>query len=290
MSARRWWTSGPNGGEALTDTQRASQRLATFIAVGSGLGATVGVLVGGGPRDAQAEALASDRTPITLINGEQLLDLLIDNEIGVTSKPIAILQLGEGTLSESQEDETPGQRDDESSRVTSYYSGSKALSMWPLPGGNHAWKTTLDAMLRHVAEAAPTWDQLVKWIIESFDKVASDKVARGYVVSVMRPLDLVETLVEQVAVTATGAQYLADPTPDALLTIARANVAGFDEIVAELGRGPRTPEMLLETLRRQLGVGWQTDAQVRFRLGWLEVLGAATERDGIWTLSANANT
>jgi hypothetical protein len=32
----------------LTDTQ-ASQRLATFIAVGSGLGAAVGVLVGGGP-------------------------------------------------------------------------------------------------------------------------------------------------------------------------------------------------------------------------------------------------
>ncbi len=33
----------------MVDAQESSNRLATFIAVGSGLGATVGVLVGGGP-------------------------------------------------------------------------------------------------------------------------------------------------------------------------------------------------------------------------------------------------
>ena len=33
----------------MVDTRESSNRLATFIAVGSGLGATVGVLVGGGP-------------------------------------------------------------------------------------------------------------------------------------------------------------------------------------------------------------------------------------------------
>ena len=33
----------------MVDAQETSNRLATYIAVGSGLGATVGVLVGGGP-------------------------------------------------------------------------------------------------------------------------------------------------------------------------------------------------------------------------------------------------
>jgi len=33
----------------VVDTQRSSDRLAIFISVGSGLGATVGVLVGDGP-------------------------------------------------------------------------------------------------------------------------------------------------------------------------------------------------------------------------------------------------
>lgn len=37
-------------GRAVTDNnRRASERLGLFIAIGSGLGATVGVLVGGGP-------------------------------------------------------------------------------------------------------------------------------------------------------------------------------------------------------------------------------------------------
>jgi restriction system protein len=37
-------------------------------------------------KDAKTEGAAVDRTPITLINGEQLIDLLVENEIAVTSK------------------------------------------------------------------------------------------------------------------------------------------------------------------------------------------------------------
>jgi len=140
-------------------------------------------------------------------------------------------------------------------------------------------------MLRHIKESAPTVSQMVSWIIENFEKVSSDKVARGYIASVLMPFDLVETQGEQVVLTATGVEYLEDPTPDALVEIMRLNVAGFDEIVDVLAQGPTSPAALLTNLQEKLGVGWETDTQVRFRLGWLENLGRAEElTDGNWRL------
>ena len=65
----------------------------------------------------------------------------------------------------------------------------------------------------------------------------------------------------------------------------RLNVAGFDEIVDVLAQGPTSPAELLSNLQEKLGVGWETDTQVRFRLGWLENLGRAEElTDGNWRL------
>lgn len=57
-------------------------------------------------RDARAEAAATDRTPITLIGGDQLIDLPIDNGIGVTARAVSILQLDEDALVQTEE-ETP---------------------------------------------------------------------------------------------------------------------------------------------------------------------------------------
>src|SRR5664280_724477 len=43
--------------------------------------------------DARNEGAASDKTPITLVNGERLLNLLIEYEIGVRSKTVELLEL-----------------------------------------------------------------------------------------------------------------------------------------------------------------------------------------------------
>ena len=115
-------------------------------------------------------------------------------------------------------------------------------------------------------------------------RVKSLKVARGYIDSVLRPLDLVSTQGEQLALTATGATYLESPTADALVSIARTNVAGFDEILEELAHGPRTSGDLLDLLRSRLGVTWETDTQVVFRLQWLENLRKVSETSGTWRL------
>ena len=48
-------------------------------------------------------ALYPGATPITLINGEKLLDLLIDHEIGVKKRSVALYELEEDFLEESDE-------------------------------------------------------------------------------------------------------------------------------------------------------------------------------------------
>lgn len=240
--------------------------------------------------DARKEGAAPDRTPITLVDGEQLLRLLIDNDIGVTTRTMPILQLDEASLfpaddevvdddSESVEGATPPSR-----QIGAGYKGSKALAIWPMPGGLHVWMASLDAILRFIAETAPTVDQAVTWIIETFEKVKSVKVARSYLSAVLRSFDLIETQGEQIVVSALGASYLDDPSPDALLAIARSTVAGFDELLEILAVGPRSTEELLVALRERLGVGWETSTQVRCRLHWLENMSKVQENDGKWIL------
>ena len=237
--------------------------------------------------DARHEASAADRTPITLLSGDQLLNLLIENDIGVTTQKVAILQLDEASLFPEEVEAPEGVDDPVQSAapsVASWYKGSKALSMWPLPGGRTAWKAALDQILRYIAETAPNVDQAVQWVISSFEKVSSAKVARGYLNSVLKPFDLIEIQGEQIALSATGATYLENPSSEALLAIARRSVAGFEELLRVLEGGPKTTGELLAFLRDELGVGWETDAQVRFRLGWLENLGKVHERQGGWSL------
>ena len=237
--------------------------------------------------DARQEAAAPDKTPITLLSGEQLLSLLIENEIGVSSKSWELLELDEENLAptetEAVEDiDNPGAH--HGSPNANHYTGAKALAIWPLPGGRHAWMSALEKILTYIAETAPSLDQATEWVIEHFETVSSPKVARSYLSTVLRSFNLIETQGEQITVTATGAIYLEDPTPEALLVIARSNVAGFDELLDALGTGPKTTAELLDHLRSELGVSWETDAQVQFRLGWLENMGKIKGQHGTWTL------
>jgi len=243
--------------------------------------------------DARLEGAASDKTPITLIDGERLLNLLIEYEIGVRSKTVELLELDEDSLYPIQNgavDEGSAAESQGLPVTSSHYIGSKSLALWPLPGGRHAWKAALDQMLQFIAGTAPSMDQAIDWVIQNFEKVSSDKVAKSYITSVLRSFGLVETQGEQITVTLTGASYLEDPTPHALLAIACQSVAGFDEIIEELGQSPRSTSELLVLLRESLGVTWETDTQVQNRLGWLENTGTAQLDGGLWYLTESVET
>ena len=232
------------------------------------------------------EALASDKSPISLINGHRLIELLIQNDIGVTRRRLMILELDEAAFS-SVAEETPEEAAASAFAVPrpaprpGPVRSDKALSVWPLPGGRLAWKTTLDRMLSFVAGEAPTMPEAIKWMIDSFDRVSSEKVARGYW-QVPRNFGLTESEGEQLAVTSAGAEYLSDLTAPRLYALAESNVAGFAELLAALREGPRTPAELLAHLNEVLGTAWETEAQIRFRLGWLENLGLADVHGDAW--------
>ena len=108
-------------------------------------------------KDAHREGAESDRSPISLINGESLIDLMIEHEVGVVRRSTTILQIDEGALSE-QLAENPESVDTPrpAPKPRRVIRTDKSLSIWPLPGGGDEWKTTLDQMLKHVASNAPS--------------------------------------------------------------------------------------------------------------------------------------
>ena len=46
-------------------------------------------------KGAKEEVERADATPVGLMNGEQLIALLVENEIGVRKAPLQLIQLGE---------------------------------------------------------------------------------------------------------------------------------------------------------------------------------------------------
>jgi hypothetical protein len=240
-------------------------------------------------KEAKAEAAATDRSPISLVDGERLIDLLIDNEIGVTPKTVTILELDEASLSPLDDTSPEEIQDDSGADIAEPRPAvrravprtGKSLTVWPLPGGRRSWKVALDRMLRFVADTAPTMTQAIGWMKTAYPKVTSDKVARSYW-QVARSFGLLDTQGEHLALTAPGAGYLDDPTETHLLDVLCEEVAGITELLAMLEARPMTSVEALEPLNEALGVTWETDAQIRFRLGWLENLGTAAQTAGIW--------
>lgn len=218
----------------------------------------------------------------------------MENDIGVTRRRLMILELDEAAFS-SVAEETPEAAAAAELAVPRpaprprRIRSDKALSVWPMPGGRLAWKATLDRMLGFVAGEAPTMPEAIKWLIDSFDRVSSEKVARGYW-QVTRNFGLTELEGERLAATTAGAEYLADSTASRLYALIESNVAGLSELVAALQEGPRTPADLLTYFNDELGFGWETEAQIRFRLGWLENLGLAKVHGDAWQASETEDT
>ena len=69
----------------------------------------------------------------------------------------------------------------------------------------------------------------------------------------------------------------------------RTRVVGVKELLAELEDGSRTMEQLQQVLT-ELGLAWETNAQVGWRLHWLESVGLVVADDGRYRLAMLAAT
>lgn len=244
------------------------------------------ITLSGFTRNAVADASAETRMPISLVDGERLLDLLIEHDIGVIRRKVTVYELDEAAFTDETETPEAEEMSDEPEAATVRRADGRARSLWPLPGGRRAWKSSLDRMLQFVASTGPTMVEAVAWMIADFPPVSSGKVARGYW-QVPKSLGLVETDGEHLALTTEGAAYLKDGSPGLLLDSATRNVLGVSELQEYLRERPHTSEEILERMRADLGVAWETNLQVDFRLGWLENLGIVTADGDAWMLSRN---
>lgn len=196
---------------------------------------------------------------------------------------MTVYELDEEAFSAEEEVEEEDSADSvESAEVSSLRRvDDRVRTFWPLPGGRKAWKSSLDQMLQFVAEQAPRMVDAVEWMIRSFGAVTSEKVVRSYW-RIPKSLGMLQTDGERLALTAEGAEYLKDRSSVVLLQIILSRVLGVREVLQYLSERPHTTEELLARLQAELGVEWETDNQVLWRAGWLEVLGAASHEGSLW--------
>jgi restriction system protein len=210
-------------------------------------------------RDALREATEAGKTPISLVDGEKLIDLLIENEIGIKKKIVSFFELDLEKLDEYDEEYDSAQ--------------GKYLALWPLPGGSKNYVKSAEKILKFIAQAEPSQEQLTEWMIKSFEKLESRKTIGGYI-QVLKNLDLIYFDGEEIKVTEDGSEVLTKESATVIFNQLKLKIVGISEFLEELDKSPLSLEEAHSFFKEKLMVDWETDTQTRFRISWLENVGA----------------
>lgn len=209
-------------------------------------------------RDAVVESTAPGKTPVALVNGEKLLDLLFSNEIAVRRSTVPVFAL------DSDYFDNEIAEDDEVDR------GAKRKALWPLPGGIDAYVTTLFHLLDALHDRPMTRNELIRWFMSEYSQVKSEKTAAGYA-NVPRTIGVTSVKDGKVTLTPDGEKIRATKNPHDIYEVLFRNILGIEEIMEFLRTAPQpqTEADVMAFLKESLGVEWTTFAQVNFRLLWL---------------------
>ncbi len=232
------------------------------------------ITTSGFTKDAVAEAMASNKMPVALVDGEKLVSLLIRNEVGVKKEVLSVYSVNTDYFDNAESEEN----------ATSF--NSKNRGIWPLPGGQNAYVETLFKLLDAVSEGINTNDRLTRWIMRTFEGVKSQKTALGYV-GVPRTIGLTEMKNGKITFTPAGEKVRVSRDLGYLYETFAANVYAVEEIMEYFRTSgtEQTEESILEFLKENLNVGWTTFAQVHFRLLWLVNLGKLERKGDTYTLA-----
>jgi hypothetical protein len=235
-------------------------------------------------RAAITEADMTDRAPVALINGELLVELFAEHEIGVNRESRPVLQLDEATLAGGT-GPAGGTGEGTAGIGAGRTPPGTYRSLWPLPGGNQAYVVALEKLLP-LAGDQPTTADFISRLQQQFPQVESLATANGYI-RVLVALGFVELSGGQVSLTPAGRDFVETRDIELVREALRVRVVGVNELLAELENGPRTMEQLQQVLT-ELGLAWETNSQVGWRLHWLESAELVVADDGEYKL-ADAN-
>lgn len=211
---------------------------------------------------AKEEASAPNKMPVSLVNGEKLLELLIKYEIGVKSKKTELIFLDEEYF-ESLEGTDNG------------FISEKKKAIWPLPGGiDHYYDSLLD-VLNALKDHALSKDAMAKWFKDRYDSVNSEKTIASYMSSIFQNLGLVQFAEKKYTLTPSAVSFLENPSKDAAFEILNERIFGIEETLSfvENSENPVTDSDIRSYLIDNFNVDWSTNAQASFRLLWLWNLG-----------------
>ncbi len=228
-------------------------------------------------KDAKQEAQAPNKMPVSLINGEKLVSLLISKGIGVKKEMVTIHSIDTEYFDNSDFDDQ------------SVLSSSKTRGLWPLPGGINSYVDTLLLFLEAVVGGVNTKEKAVHWFMQTFEKVNSEKAATAYVF-VPRNLGFISIVQGGVKLTPAGEQALNSKNLKFMYDTVAQNIFAIEEIVAFIkeSKNVLTEQEILEYLKDNFDVTWESLAQVSFRLMWLVNLGVVDREEGKYRLSRTA--
>jgi len=221
-------------------------------------------------RDAVREAAEEGKTPISLVDKNKLLDLLIENEIGVSRKAVSYLEMDLEALEEF------GDGGD-------IISSGQALGLWPLPGGANNFVESTINMLKYVAQTEPSQEEMIDWMPSVFLKAKSEKTIGGYI-RVLKTLGLREFDGEAIKITENGSNVITKEPNEILLNQLKECVAGVAQYLEALQEDPMTLDRSHEFFIKELSVEWETNYQTKMRLLWLENVGAIRKEDSMYVL------
>jgi C-terminal AAA-associated domain len=154
-------------------------------------------------------------------------------------------------------------------------------SLWPLPGGNQAYVTALEKLLP-LAANQPTTTEFISRLQREFPQVESIATANGYI-RVLVALGFVELTSGQISLTPAGREFVETQDIELVREALRARVVGVQELLDELAQGARTMEQLQQVLG-EVGLAWETNAQLGWRLHWLESVELVAADNGKYQL------
>ncbi len=223
-------------------------------------------------KDGIDEAQAPNKMPVSLVNGDKLIQLLIKYGVGVKKEELFVLSLDESYFQNYSSEET-GTIDSEKSRV-----------IWPLPGGITSYVETLNEFLAQVYNGNNTKKGLIKWYLDNFENVTSEGTTQGYI-NVPKNMGLTRFEKGVYSLTADGEKYFTSKSKEQLYKIIAKNILAFDDIYEYLKTSsiPLNEEEILNYLKGNFDIEWTTFAQLNFRLLWLINLDKIIKSDNGFT-------
>jgi restriction endonuclease Mrr len=220
------------------------------------------------------ESKAPNKMPVSLVNGEKLISLMLKYGIGVKKDSIDLYSLN---MEYFENEEVAGREQTPSGK----YQG-----LWPLPGGADSYVETLIKYLDAIQSGVHTRKKLVEWYKSNFNTVKSDNTANGYI-NVPKNMGLTSIQDGIVNLTEAGIQVLQTKDLEYLYQTISKNIVAFDDIVEFIrtSEEPQTELNILEFVKQNFDIKWSSFAQVNFRLIWLVNLKKLRDGEDGYTLA-----